>query len=71
MYSWPVECDLYFRLDNFFSNPGPLISAYLYTRTQSIQKQIEHDVKSKYPEEYSTVDLKGSGKRLGSKSYFV
>ena len=34
-----------------------LIFVYLYTRSQSIQKKIfEYDVKSKYSEEYSTVD---------------
>ena len=35
----------------------PLIFVYLYTCTQSIQKQIvKYDIKSKYPEEYSTID---------------
>ena len=30
---------------------------YLYTCTQSIQKKIvKYEIKSKYPEEYSTVD---------------
>ena len=33
---------------------------YLYTRTQSIQKQmVEYDIKSKYPAEYSTFDKVG------------
>ena len=37
-----------------------------------IQKQIvEYDIKSKCPEEYSTVDKVGSEKPLGSKSCFV
>ena len=37
----------------------PLIFAYAYTHTQSIQKQIvEYDIKSKYSE-YSTVDKVG------------
>ena len=36
---------------------------------KSIQKQIvEYDIKSKCPEEYSTVDKVGSEKRLASKS---
>ena len=35
----------------------PLIFMYLYTCTQSIQKKIvKYEIKSKYPEEYSTVD---------------
>ena len=39
---------------------------------KSIQKQIvEYDIKSKYPEEYSTVDKVGSEKPLASKSCFV
>ena len=39
---------------------------------KSIQKQIvEYDIKSKYPEEYSTVDKVGSEKTLASKSCFV
>ena len=38
----------------------------------SIQKQIvEYDIKSKYPEEYSTVDNVGSGKLLVRKSCFM
>ena len=43
-----------------------------FTRTQSIQKQIvEYDIKSKYPEEYSTVDKLGREKLVGRKSCFV
>ena len=39
---------------------------------KSIRKQIvEYDIKSKYPEEYSTVDKVGSEKTLASKSCFV
>ena len=39
---------------------------------KSIQKQIvEYDIKSKCPEEYSTVDKVGSEKPLASKSCFV
>ena len=39
---------------------------------KSIQEQIaEYDIKSKYPEEYSTVDKVGSEKTLASKSCFV
>ena len=49
-----------------------LIFVYSYTRTQSIQKQIvEYDTKSKYPEEYSTVDKVGREKLLPRKSCFV
>ena len=45
---------------------------YSYTRTQSIQKQIvKYDAKSKYPEEYSTVDKVGREKLLARKSCFV
>ena len=36
---------------------------YLYTRTQSIQKQIvEYDIKSKYPEEYLNFNEVGRDK---------
>ena len=45
----------------------PLIFVYLYTRTQIIK----YDVKSKYPEEQSTVDKVGREKRLARKSCFV
>ena len=39
---------------------------------KSIQKQIvEYDIKSKCPEEYSTVDIVRSEKPLASKSCFV
>ena len=39
---------------------------------KSIQEQIaEYEIKSKYPEEYSTVDKVGSKKTLASKSCFV
>ena len=35
----------------------PLIFVYLYTRTQSIKKQVvEYNIKSTYSEEYPTVD---------------
>ena len=45
---------------------------YLYTCTQLIQKQIvKYNIKSKYPEEYSTVDEVGSEKLLTRKSYLV
>ena len=41
-------------------------------RIKSIQKQIvEYNIKSKYPEEYSTVDKVGSEKPLASKYCFV
>ena len=40
--------------------------------TKSIQKQIvEYDIKSKYPEEYSTAHNVGSKKPLASKSCFL
>ena len=49
----------------FLLNLGP----WLYTRTQSIQKQVvEYEIKSKYSEEYSTIDKVGSEKRLAKKS---
>ena len=49
-----------------------LIFVYLYTRTQSIQKKIfEYDVKSKYREEYSTVDKAGREKLSAVKSCFL
>ena len=48
---------LHFGNDVISPESRPLIFAYLYMRTQSIQKQIvEYDVKCKYPEEYSTID---------------
>ena len=50
----------------------PLIFVYLYARTQSIQKQIvKYDIKSKYPEKYSTVDKVGRERLLARKSCFV
>ena len=50
----------------------PLIFVYLYLCTQSIQKEIvEYDIKSKYPEEYSTIDNVGQKKLLPKKSSFV
>ena len=46
-----------------------LIFVYLYTRTQSIRKEIvQYNMKSKYPEEYSTVDKVGREKLLARKS---
>ena len=43
----------------------PLSFVYAYTRPQSIQKQIvECDIKSKYLEEYSTVDKVGRERLL-------
>ena len=50
----------------------PLILVYLYTRIQSIQKQIvEYDIKSKYTEEYLTIDKAGREKLTAKKSCFV
>ena len=46
-----------------------VIFIYLYTRTQSIRKEIvQYNIKSKYPEEYSTVDKVGREKLLARKS---
>ena len=40
---------------------------YLYTRTQSIQKQmVEYDINSKYLGEYSTFDKVGRGAKAKS-----
>ena len=50
----------------------PLIFVYLYTRTQSIQKQmVEYYIKSKYPEEYSTFDKVRREKLTARKSCFM
>ena len=50
----------------------PLIFLYLYTRTQSIQKQmVEYYIKSKYPEEYSTFDNERREKLTARKSCFM
>ena len=44
-------------------------SPWLFTRTQSIQKQVvEYEINSKYSEEYSTINKVGSEKRLAKKS---
>ena len=49
----------------------PLIFAYVYTRTQSIQKQIvDYDNKSKHSEEYSTVDNVGRDQRLLARKFW-
>ena len=50
-----------------------MIFVYLYTCTQSIQKQIvEYDTKScKYTEEYSVVDEVGPEILLARKSFFM
>ena len=45
----------------------PLIFVYLYTRSQIVK----YDVKSKYPEEHSTVDKVGREKLIARKSCFV
>ena len=63
---------LFFGNDVLPLQMRPLISMYLYTRTQSIQKKIvEYDMKSKYPEEYSAVDKVRREKLLARKSCFV
>ena len=49
----------------------PLTFLYLYMRTQSLQKQIvEYDIKSKYPEEYSSVDKVGREKTFSEETLF-
>ena len=58
---------MFFLFGNDVISPKsrPLIFVYLYLHTQSIQKQIvEYDIKSKYPEEYSTIDNVGNEKLL-------
>ena len=50
----------------------PLIFVYLYTCTQSIQKQLSNTIyKIKYPEEYLTVNKVGSQKLVTRKSCFM
>ena len=50
----------------------PLIFVYVYTHTQSIQKQmVEYDIKRKYPEEYSTFDKVRREKLTARKSCFM
>ena len=45
---------------------------YLYTRTQSVQKQIvEYDIKSKYPREYLNFNKVERDKLSARKSCFV
>ena len=45
---------------------------HLYTRTQSVQKQIvEYDIKSKYPREYLNFNKVGRDKLSARKSCFV
>ena len=49
-----------------------LIFMYLYTLTQSVQKQIvEYDIKSKYPREYLNFNKVGRDKLSARKSCFV
>ena len=51
--------------------PQAYFRSYLITRTKSIQKQFENDIKSRYPQEYSTVTKVRTEKPLASKSCFV
>ena len=52
--------------------PLPTPTKIKWSVPKSIQKQIvEYDIKSKCPEEYSTVNKVGSEKLLASKSCFV
>ena len=52
--------------------PLPTPTKIKWSVPKSIQKQIvEYDIKSKSPEEYSTVNKVGSEKLLASKSRFV
>ena len=51
---------LLFGIDVISLELRPLIFVYLYTCTQITQKQIiEYEIKSKFPEEYSTIDKVG------------
>ena len=59
---WHATLIIFWLLGNdvIFPESRPLIFLYLYTRIRSTQKQIaEYDIKSKYTEEYSTVDKVG------------
>ena len=50
----------------------PLIFVHLYTRTQTIQKQVvEHGMKRQYPKKYLAVDKVGRKKFLARKSCLV
>ena len=52
--------------------PLPTPTKIKWSVPKSVQKQtVEYDIKSKWPEEYSTVDEVGSKKPLASKSCFV
>ena len=52
--------------------PLPTPTKIKWSVPKSIQKQIvEYDIKSKCPEEYSTINKVGSEKLLASKSCFV
>ena len=63
---------LLFSNDVISPESRPLILVYLYTRIQSIQKQIvEYNIKSKYTEEYLNIDKVGREKLTAKKSYFV
>ena len=56
----------------YFSQIEALNFMYLYMCMQLIQKQIvKYNMKSKYPEEYLTVDKVGSEKLLTRKSCFL
>ena len=49
-----------------------LIFVYLHTRSvHSVRKQIEYNIKSKYPEEYLSVNKVRSEKLLARKSCFM
>ena len=49
-----------------------LIFVYLHTRSNQFQKQIvQYNIKSKYAEEYLTIDIVGSEKLLVRKSCFM
>ena len=48
------------------------VSWYLRTRSYQFKKKfVENDVKSKYPEEYSTADTVDIEKKLARKSCFL
>ena len=51
---------LLFGIDVISLELRPLIFVYLYMCTQITQKQIiEYEIKSKFPEEYSTINKEG------------
>ena len=60
----------YTRVQPATADESPVV-ANTRRLNQFRNKIVEYDIKSKYPEEYSTVDKVGSEKPLASKSCFV